>query len=413
MQKQSLRKNFSWTFAGNIVYAASQWGIIVLLAKLGSPEVVGSFSYALALTAPVILFLNLKLNSAQATDQRRDYCFGHYLAIRILSTSMAVFVITSIAFFVSESTELLLSVLILGAAKGIESFSDIIHGLFQQEEQMDQISKSMMMRGLLSLIIVGILLIQTGNFNLSLTGLVGSCTFVLIFYDVPQARKILALRNNFESLRPIWDSKQLRSLVVLTFPLGVSMALGSLSVNIPRYFIEHQLGVYELGVFSAIAYFMVAGNTVVFALSQAVTPRLARLNYVGDYNAFKNLLLKIIFIGVLLGGGGIAIVWLFGREILSLFYTPEYAVRSDIFLWIMVASGITYSYVFLGSALNAMRLFRLQAYVSFFSIVLLSIGCFFVGENGLFGFVLAIIFVKAIEALIYVCIVLKLSCRSN
>ena len=38
-----LRSNFSWTFAGNVVYAGCQWGMLVLLATFGSPQWVGSF----------------------------------------------------------------------------------------------------------------------------------------------------------------------------------------------------------------------------------------------------------------------------------------------------------------------------------------------------------------------------------
>jgi hypothetical protein len=30
----SLRRNFSWTLAGNVVYAGCQWGMLVALAKL-------------------------------------------------------------------------------------------------------------------------------------------------------------------------------------------------------------------------------------------------------------------------------------------------------------------------------------------------------------------------------------------
>jgi hypothetical protein len=47
----SLRKNFSWTFVGNVVYAACQWGILVALAKLGTPEMVGQFTLGLAVAA--------------------------------------------------------------------------------------------------------------------------------------------------------------------------------------------------------------------------------------------------------------------------------------------------------------------------------------------------------------------------
>ena len=63
----SLRKNFTWTFAGNAIYAASQWGQLVVLAKLGTPETVGQIALALAICAPVIMFANLQLRSVQAT----------------------------------------------------------------------------------------------------------------------------------------------------------------------------------------------------------------------------------------------------------------------------------------------------------------------------------------------------------
>ena len=45
----SLRSNFAWILAGNIVYAVCQWGAIVVLAKLGRSYVVGQFSLGLAI----------------------------------------------------------------------------------------------------------------------------------------------------------------------------------------------------------------------------------------------------------------------------------------------------------------------------------------------------------------------------
>ena len=74
----SLRKNFSWTFAGNVVYALSQWGMLTVLAKLGSPEMVGRFALGLSITAPIVMFTNLQLRQIQATDARGEYRFGDY-----------------------------------------------------------------------------------------------------------------------------------------------------------------------------------------------------------------------------------------------------------------------------------------------------------------------------------------------
>ncbi len=51
----SLRSNFSWTFAGNIVYAGFQWAMLMVLAKLGSPERVDKYAIELAVTDSAIV----------------------------------------------------------------------------------------------------------------------------------------------------------------------------------------------------------------------------------------------------------------------------------------------------------------------------------------------------------------------
>ena len=88
----SLKANFSWTLAGNVAYAASQWAMLVVLAKLGTAEKVGQFVLGLAVTAPVMLFSSLKLRSVQATDARGDFHFGDYFALRLLCTALAAVV---------------------------------------------------------------------------------------------------------------------------------------------------------------------------------------------------------------------------------------------------------------------------------------------------------------------------------
>jgi hypothetical protein len=39
----TLRTNFLWALSGNVVHAGCQWGILVVLAKLGTPQLVGEF----------------------------------------------------------------------------------------------------------------------------------------------------------------------------------------------------------------------------------------------------------------------------------------------------------------------------------------------------------------------------------
>ena len=95
MRRRSLRRNFSWTFVSNTVYWGCQWAVVVLLAKLGSPEMVGRFSLGLAISTPVAYLCNLQLRAMQATDARREHPFGVYLALR-LATTVGIVVIVAL-----------------------------------------------------------------------------------------------------------------------------------------------------------------------------------------------------------------------------------------------------------------------------------------------------------------------------
>src|SRR3954466_10247547 len=83
----SLRRNFSWTLAGSVIYFGCQWAITVVLAKLGSAEMVGQFAFALAIVMPVIALTGLQLRVVQATDAKHEFDFGYYLGLRLLTVA--------------------------------------------------------------------------------------------------------------------------------------------------------------------------------------------------------------------------------------------------------------------------------------------------------------------------------------
>ena len=361
----SLKQNFSWTFVGNVVYQACQWGMLVVLAKLTSPEAVGQFALGLAVCAPVVMLTNLHLRAVQATDARGEYQFGDYLGLRLLMTGLALAVIAGIA-LVGYSSATTWIILAVGLAKSFQALSDVFYGLLQQHERMDCIAKSMMIKGPLSLVLFGATLYLTRSVFWGVLGLAVASALVLLTYDTSSGILILKAsdpnpkRNRLLVLRLRWVPRILLRLAWLALPLGLVMMLISLNANIPRYFIEHYLGERELGIFVAMAYLIVAGSMVVGALGQSATPRLAKYYAAGNAAGFRNLVMKMVGIGVLLGAVGVLIAAVASRELLTLLYTPEYAQESGVFFWLMVAGGIAYVSSFLGYTMTAARYFKVQ-----------------------------------------------------
>jgi O-antigen/teichoic acid export membrane protein len=372
MQPLTLRRNFSWTLIGNLVYAASQWGMLVVLAKLGNLEMVGQFTLGLAITAPIITFTNLQLRGLQATDALEQYSFGHYFGLRIISTGLALVIIGAIALFSGYPWTTALIILLIGISKSIEAISDVFYGLLQQHERMDRIAVSLMIKGPLSLLLLTLGIYFTGTLWWGILGLIVAWLLVLIISDVRSSVLLLrhlrttqrdrqtTVSNLSYAMSPKWQPKVLLSLISLALPMGIVMLFVSLNVNIPRYFLEQRLGMEDLGIFAAISYLMVAGKLVVSSLAMSADARLAKYYASGNLSAFRNLLLKLLGIASILGGIGVLIALFAGREVLSILYKPEYGQRNDIFILVMVAALIDYLFAFLGHGMTAARYFRVQ-----------------------------------------------------
>jgi O-antigen/teichoic acid export membrane protein len=368
----SLRANFGWTLAGNVVYAACQWGILVALAKLGTLQMVGEFALALAVTAPILIGAGLSLRSVQATDALREYEFRDYFSLRLLTSATAVLAVGGVVLFSPYGGHTAAVILIVGIAKGFESISEIVHGLWQQHERMDLIARSLVLKGVLSLGVVALGVYFTGDLRAGACGLAFVWALMLLFYDARWAAKISGVAR---PLRLRWRPRTLGALAWLALPAGVVIALVSFNINLPRYFIEHHLGTAQLGIFAAMAYPMVAGATVVGALGQSATPRLSQYYATGERRAFLSLLLKLVGPAFAIGLAGVLVIALAGRPILLLLYRPEYAEHVAAFLLLAVATALGYVASILGYAMTAARYFRAQLPVIIFTTGATAAGC--------------------------------------
>ena len=352
----SLRANFSWTFAGNLVYAGCQWGMLMVLAKLGSPVMVGQYALGLAVTAPVMMLSNLQLRAVLVTDARETHRFGTYLALRVSTTAAAMLAIVAIAMVAGYRRQTALVIVAIGLAKAVESISDIAYGFQQRHEEMDRVAQSMMLRGVVALAALGLGVYVTGSVLIGCLGVAAGWAAVLFGCDLRDAKAsmhdVMASREG---------SRALCNLAWTAAPLGIVMMLSSLNVNIPRYVIQHYAGERSLGVFAAAAYTMVAGTTVVSALGQSASPRLAHYYVQGQIAQFQSLMWKLISVGALLGVAGVMLAVTSGGPILRVLFRPEYAASAHLLTWMMVAAAASYQAALIGYGLTAAQRFTVQA----------------------------------------------------
>jgi O-antigen/teichoic acid export membrane protein len=351
------RSAIAWTLAGNTIYAGCQWAMLMVVAKLASAESVGAFALAFAITAPVMMLSNLQPRAVQATDARDKFAFGHHFALRIVTIAGALLVCLSVGWF-RVSRPLVGVVVLIAAAKAVESMSDIMYGLMQRRQDMRSIAISMIAKGSLSVAVLGIVLYATASLPLACLGLAGSWAVILGLYDLRVVRGLL--ESSHTAMRPIWNWPALLSLAALALPLGLVMGVLSVHANVPRYFIGFSLGVAEVGAFSAMASLGIVGATVCSALGQVASPGLANDYAAGNQRPFLLTVAKLLIAALAAGIMGIVAAATWGSWLLTTLFRAEYGRLQEVFVLLMFSAGLSYLASVLGYALTAARRFYCQ-----------------------------------------------------
>lgn len=362
----SIKTNSIWNLLGSLCYALSQWGMIIVIAKFGSPVMVGVFTMGLAITGPIMLLTNLNLSAAIATDTRDEYKFSDYYGLRILSIIIFIMTVSMVLIFGGFNKEASLVIIALCFAKAFESLSDLMFGIMQKNERMDKIALSRIMKSVLSLTTLVVLMYITGELYIASFGLALSWLFIFIIYDLKNA-------GTFTDTRPEFEIHIIYSIIKITIPLGIAQLLASLVTNMPRYLIDYHLGIEMVGYFTALAYIVIAGNTVVSAIGQATVPRLAKY-YITSLSAFIKLQLTLFIIGLGISTMAILIIRFFGSEILTIMYDSSYAEYGNTFFLLIVSGSLIYLTIFVEFGLIATRKFFIQPYLNIITLVVVSVG---------------------------------------
>jgi len=384
VKEPSLKRNFSWTLLGNVTYAASLWGVLVILTKLGNPETVGRFSLGSAIATPLIMFSGLQLRAVFVTDAEDKYSFRDILGIRLLLMPLTVAVVAVIG-LAAYSRPQALAITIFACARSIESVSDIFYGLFQKNERMDLMARSLLIKGPAALVLFGMVFAVTRNLVGALVGMAVAWAIPLFLFDIPWGRK-LAAGTDLDSIRPRWSWSAFKEIIWLALPLGLVMLLLQLRNTIPRTVLEAHFGEAQLGIFSALSYIVIAGSTIALALSQSSIARLSRYYAAGDGPRFRSTVGKLVLLGGVLCVGGVLVAALFGRPLLDLIYTAEFAEHADLFIVIMAGGGLVYIGNLLGAPATAMRAFRSQMVIMLINAaLLLGLALWLIPEYGMMG----------------------------
>jgi O-antigen/teichoic acid export membrane protein len=404
---RSLRTNFVWNAAGTGLFAMSQWCMLIVFAKLGSPTVVGQLVYGIAIAGPLYVTSSLQLRSVQATDCNSKYRLGQYLGLRSWTTLVALMVTLLIAGAIwNESHTSAIIVAFWGLCKVPDSASDALYGLFQQRERMDYVGISLISRAIGAIIISVIVFKLSHSAQMTLGAIFIVWTVVFAVFDYPMANKTARDQKHYhsrhasseEGLRPCLRVVQLKMLFLEALPLGVVACLLALQVQIPRYVVAGRLHVHELGLFSAASYLTFVGSIIVNALGAPACVRLAQYHATGQDKSFGHLLRVMLLISSALGMMGVIVAWSMGRWILTILYTSEYSSMRTVLTIVCAGTAVSLVASCFGYAMTALQQYRIQVPIFICVVIVSLISCWWLTKtHGLNGAAISVVIGSAVQ----------------
>lgn len=409
-----VRRSATLIFAGNIGNAIFQWGMIVFLARWYDPETVGAFGLGVAVVTPLVTFSSMQLQTLLATDHRNDRPLSVFLSARIVTSLLAMLMLGVVVVWGGYSQALSLIILATGLAKSLESLSELCFAQFQKQGHSEWIAISLLLRGAIGLAALCAAMVIYSSLVAGVAATAVVSAVVLLLFDLPLAFRCSASGLPSPKTTRILQLRSLAPLLVLGFPLGLAMMLNSLNMNIPRYFLAHWGGEHALGIFVALSFAMRVGFYVETALSQAALPRMAKLFAENRRREFYRLTAKLLTCAAVAGLAGLLISLACGRQLLTWFYTVEYAEYAQSLNLLMVAAGVGYVGGLLKATTDATQTYISQLPLFMIAAVLSLIGGWMlIPTYGIAGAAIALIIARASLVLGYGGLLLNVMLRTN
>ncbi|PWJ17552.1 lipopolysaccharide biosynthesis protein [Jannaschia seohaensis] len=346
-----------------MVFAVTQFAILILVARLGTPQDVGALTLASAIVTPLFFLTSMGMRDAHSVDDLVSYSRADYVALRLAGGSFALLATAAIALGLYGQDGFLVygSAIALALVKFSGAQMALNHGMFQRAERLDFTAISNAMRGGMGLAAFGLVFWYTRALPLALLceALAWVASYVLV--DRPLLGRIGARTSWAELSRA--QARTVLRLAYWILPLGLSGWCLRAALAAPPLILERHAGLAAVGLFGVLAYGHSAMLMVANSLGGAVAPRLRKYYRNGRRAPFLRTVGLMSLVCGGFGAGMVAVAWLAGDPLLELVFGVDYR-RGDLLTIVIFASALSVTSAPLVAAMNAGQAFRKRLLVT-------------------------------------------------
>lgn len=351
-----------WNLVSNFCFAICTWLMSWILSKYSGEGNYGATGIlALAMSYGNVFFVlsSYGLRTFQVSDIKEKYSDKEYIAFRIFT----VIVSTGLCILLSGSMGYpfltFLCINIYVAYQSVRAYGDVLYGILQKNERLDQASKSLCLRAVFGLLAFAFGVFLFNNLLVSLLLLVASNILITLTYDMPKTKSVYVESTFPKTIM----SYRIFALLREGAPMMLYATLNPLTTSLPRIILEKYAGEDLLGIFSLVFSPTVVIYTFATGILMPFLPKQAKYYYHHNYKK----LLKTFFVPfslIMLAGACSTIFCNYlGGPILSIVYDSTISNYTTLLLEALLISTVSSLLACVGSLLTTTR--RLLALLGF------------------------------------------------
>lgn len=377
------RSAYIWNAINACMSAAESPIILMVLARTNGLEDSGVFSIAFAVAALLLYLGQYGFRRFQSSDVSEKYTFEEYYGSRIISCG-AMLLATIIyciygAVFRGYSASKFAVVFLMCMLKGIQAFSDVLHGRMQQMGRLDVATKASCARYILEMLSFVLVLIIANNL------LAASIVCVAVSFAVFMLTSYNAAKD-FGTLKPSFKMERMKLMFIEGFPLFVSLFLNMYLSNAPKYAIDAYLDETTQALYNMVFMPAFVIQLIAHFIFNPIITTYAEVWQAGKVKKFKKLVLRQCLVILGLTVLAVIIALTIGIPILSWFFGTELGAYKMELLVVVLGGGMLAYSVFFNTVITIVRLHKTLLYsYAATAVAALILSKYFVVNFGIMG----------------------------
>lgn len=240
------KSEFIWNSISSMVASMLNAILLLFCTRINGTIAAGIFSIAFATSVILNAIGDYGIRVYQVTDTKRNYKFGEYRALRVVTVLLMVFIGIVFVFMSGYELEKLIICLLLILFRVIDNLSETYQGEFQIQGRLDIGSKSVIIRNVLAMIAFLITDCITKNIIISTAVLFITNLILFFMYDIKKMKLFSKDKIDF-------NTSSLKILLKECFPICISTLLSLYITNAVKYAIDN-FGDYDMQTYYNIIY---------------------------------------------------------------------------------------------------------------------------------------------------------------